>query len=96
MVQQGLIFLIKLWTSSFFFLDSLIWFDIFPHFQKSVTASTCSQCDWEWLHMIIVRCNIVTALLLGIALKEWEPKSKYTYSAHKSFILKNKAISADK
>jgi len=46
--------------------------------------------------MIIVRCNIVTALLLGIALKEWEPKSKYTYSAHKSFILKNKAISADK
>lgn len=75
--SKVLIFLIKLWTSSFFFLDSLIWFDICSHFQQSVAASTCSHCDWKWLHMIIVRHNIVIILLLGIALKEWEPKRKH-------------------
>lgn len=75
--SRVLIFLIKLWSSSFFFLDSLIWFDISPHFQLSVAASTCSHCDWKWLHMIIVRHNIVIVLLLGIALKEWEPKRKH-------------------
>lgn len=75
--SRVLIFLIKLWTSYFFFLDSLIWFDISPHFQLSVAASTCSHCDWKWLRMIIVRHNIVILLLLGIALKERKPKRKH-------------------
>lgn len=75
--SEVLIFLIKLWTSSFFFLDSLIWFDISPHFQQSVAASTCSHRDWKRLHMIIARYNIVIVLLLGIALKAWEPRRKH-------------------
>lgn len=75
--SKVLIFLIKLLSSSFFFPDSLIQFDISPHFQQSVAASTRSHCDWKWLHMIIVRHNIVIVLLLGIALNEWEPKRKH-------------------
>lgn len=76
MVQQGFNFPHQA-VNVFFFLDSLIWFDISPRFQQSVAASTCSHCDWKCLHMIIVRHNIVVVVLLGTALKEWEPKRKH-------------------